>query len=221
VVVGDAQYQRGELALSYSSFTVTQRQEPPNQSRALATQDRAHLHCLPVTRSSKRPWTYSNIFSRRFFLAPTLTILSAFTMSGSENKPTHDHYTDLGLPTSATAEDIRAAFRSLAKKHHPDRQGPQYDGDASEFRKVREAYEILSDPKKKAEYDRSRGHCRTASQSSSSASGGGFGDNHGPRFSSAYDLNTGSIKAQPFVRTGQGKFAKSNYWDTHERPPPK
>lgn len=59
------------------------------------------------------------------------------------------HYDTLGVNKSASAEDIKKAYRKLAMKHHPDRNG----GDETNFKKIQEAYETLSDPNKKAEYD--------------------------------------------------------------------
>jgi len=64
-----------------------------------------------------------------------------------------DYYDVLGLPRSASAEQIRAAYRRLAKKYHPDVAGK--DASASErFKEVQEAYEVLSDPQKRQQYDR-------------------------------------------------------------------
>jgi curved DNA-binding protein len=59
-----------------------------------------------------------------------------------------DYYKILDLPKTATAEDIKKAYRSLAMKHHPDR-----GGDQKEFQKIQEAYATLSDPQKRSEYD--------------------------------------------------------------------
>jgi curved DNA-binding protein CbpA len=58
-------------------------------------------------------------------------------------------YETLGLTPAATAEEIKKAYRSLAQKHHPDKQG-----DPETFRAIQAAYETLSDPDKRAEYDR-------------------------------------------------------------------
>jgi molecular chaperone DnaJ len=66
-----------------------------------------------------------------------------------------DYYEVLGLPRDADAKAIRNAFRHLAMKYHPDRNK---EPDAEErFKEIAEAYAVLSDPKKRAEYD-ARGH---------------------------------------------------------------
>lgn len=59
-----------------------------------------------------------------------------------------DPYQILGLEQSATEEEIKKTYRKLAMEHHPDRNG----GDDSRFKEIAEAYEILSDPKKKAQW---------------------------------------------------------------------
>ncbi len=62
-----------------------------------------------------------------------------------------DYYEVLGIDKTASADDIKHAYRTLAKKYHPDLN---HDPDAPEkFKEVQEAYEVLSDPKKKAMYD--------------------------------------------------------------------
>ena len=66
--------------------------------------------------------------------------------------PGIDYYEALGLPRSAKREEIRKAYRRLARKHHPDvNPGDKSAGDR--FKKIQEAYDILSDPKKKQMYD--------------------------------------------------------------------
>jgi molecular chaperone DnaJ len=63
-----------------------------------------------------------------------------------------DYYELLGVSRTATDEEIKKAYRKLAMKHHPDRN--QGDKTAEEtFKQMKEAYEILSDPKKRARYD--------------------------------------------------------------------
>ncbi|MDP3955744.1 MAG: molecular chaperone DnaJ [bacterium] len=60
-----------------------------------------------------------------------------------------NYYDVLGVERSASKDDIKKAFRKLAHKFHPDKS----DGDESRFKEVNEAYQILSDDKKRAEYD--------------------------------------------------------------------
>ena len=61
-----------------------------------------------------------------------------------------DPYKTLGVDRSASPEAIKKAYRALARKHHPDNSG----GDEDKFKEIQGAYDILSDPDKKATYDR-------------------------------------------------------------------
>jgi curved DNA-binding protein len=63
-----------------------------------------------------------------------------------------DYYKLLGLEKSATAEDIKKAYRKLALKWHPDKN-PNNKAAEEKFKKISEAYAVLSDPKKREEYD--------------------------------------------------------------------
>lgn len=63
-----------------------------------------------------------------------------------------DYYKTLGVERSAGAEEIRKAYRKLARKHHPD-LNPGDKAAEDRFKKVQEAYDILSDDKKKEMYD--------------------------------------------------------------------
>ena len=61
----------------------------------------------------------------------------------------NDPYRILGINKSSSPQDIKQAFKKLAKEHHPDRPG----GDEAKFKQINEAYETLKDPKKKRIYD--------------------------------------------------------------------
>lgn len=62
-------------------------------------------------------------------------------------------YNILGVAPNATADEIRKAYRSLAMRHHPDRN--THAGSEIRFNAIKTAYELLSDPKKRAEYNQS------------------------------------------------------------------
>jgi molecular chaperone DnaJ len=62
---------------------------------------------------------------------------------------TKNYYDILGVEKKATKEDIKKAFRKLAQKHHPDKA----DGNEAKFKEITEAYSVLSDDKKRREYD--------------------------------------------------------------------
>ena len=83
---------------------------------------------------------------------------------GIEVKATRDLYKLLGLPREASQDDIRKAHRKLVRKHHPDAKL----GDRSSeerFKEIQRAYEVLSDPDKRREYDK---NLRASSRGSSS-----------------------------------------------------
>jgi DnaJ-class molecular chaperone len=62
-----------------------------------------------------------------------------------------DHYSTLGVGKNATQDEIKQAYKRLAKQHHPDT-----GGDTEKFAKINQAYETLKDPNKRAEYDNPR-----------------------------------------------------------------
>ena len=92
-----------------------------------------------------------------------------------------DFYKVLGVAKTASADQIKAVFRKLARQHHPDRA---HDKQAAEekFKEINQAYEVLGDPDNRREYDnycrRSQQHSSTARETSvtprPASSGGGF-----------------------------------------------
>lgn len=81
-----------------------------------------------------------------------------------------DYYNLLGVDKAASKDDIKKAFYKLASKYHPDKKG----GDEAKFKEVNEAYQVLSDEKKRKEYD-------TYGQTFNGAGpqGGGYGSGFG------------------------------------------
>lgn len=74
-----------------------------------------------------------------------------------------DYYQILGVNKSATQEDIKKAFRKLARKYHPDVNQGNKEAEAR-FKEVNEAYEVLSDPEKRQKYDQFGQYWKQAGQ---------------------------------------------------------
>lgn len=97
-----------------------------------------------------------------------------------------DYYEVLGVARNASEQDLKSAFRKLAKEHHPDRN----PGDASaekKFKEINEAYEVLKDPQKRAAYDRF-GHAAFDGMGGGRGPGsGGFGPDFSSSMSDIFD----------------------------------
>jgi molecular chaperone DnaJ len=85
-----------------------------------------------------------------------------------------DYYEVLGLEKNATDADIKRAFRQLAKKYHPDVNPGDKDAEAK-FKEINEAYEVLSDPQKRSQYDQF-GHAGMNGYDFGGFGQGGFGE---------------------------------------------
>jgi len=98
-----------------------------------------------------------------------------------------DYYETLGVARNASEADIKKAYRRLAMKYHPDRN-PDDKAAEEQFKSAKEAYEILSDPQKRAAYDQF-GHAGV----SAGAAGAGAGGFRGASFSDIFDDVFGDI----------------------------
>ncbi|MBW7860195.1 MAG: molecular chaperone DnaJ [Rhodocyclaceae bacterium] len=110
-----------------------------------------------------------------------------------------DYYEVLGVNRDASADEIKKAYRRLAMKHHPDRN-PDNKAAEEKFKELSEAYEVLSEPQKKAAYDR-YGHAGV----DPSMGGGGAGAQGFEGFSDAFSDIFGDI-------FGGGRGGRSNVY---------
>jgi len=114
-----------------------------------------------------------------------------------------DYYSILGIAKSATEDDIKKAFRKLAQKYHPDKK----EGDEIKFKELSEAYSVLSDKKKRAEYDT---YGKTFAGGGPQGGFGGFDFNNFEGFNQGqgqqFEFDIGDIFGEFFG--GQGARAK-------------
>ena len=114
-----------------------------------------------------------------------------------ENK--RDYYETLGVSRDASPSAIKAAYRRLARQHHPD-VNPGDDTSEQRFKEINEAYQVLSDPEKREVYDR-YGH----EGFEQSFNANGFGDFGG--FGDIFDIFFGGGGAQTGRRSGARRKA--------------
>ncbi|MEX1027298.1 MAG: molecular chaperone DnaJ [Candidatus Paceibacterota bacterium] len=123
-----------------------------------------------------------------------------------------DYYSTLGVDKKASKDEIKKAFRKLAQKHHPDKKG----GDEKKFKEINEAYNILSDDKKRAEYD-SYGRVFSGSGGGGGQAGGGFGGfdfsdfaKHAQNGQGFEDFDLGDIFGEFFGGGARGRTRRGN-----------
>jgi len=124
-----------------------------------------------------------------------------------------DYYQILGVSETATVEEIKKAFRRLAKQYHPDRS-PNNPQAADRFKEINEAHDVLSDAEKRKKYDQLRRYGAFAGagtgrrQGGPTAGGGGGGGDFGADFDLS-DLGSfgglGDLFSSIFGRRGTGR----------------
>ena len=124
-----------------------------------------------------------------------------------------DYYDILGVTKKSTPEEIKKAYRSLAMKYHPDRNQGDKTAEAK-FKEASEAYQVLSDPKKKSSYDQF-GH--SAFEGGAGGTGGfDFGGFESGAFSDIFDdffgdfMGSGRSRGSKKSRSNRGSDLKIN-----------
>ena len=123
-----------------------------------------------------------------------------------------DYYQLLGVNRTATASEIKKAYRKQAVKYHPDKNPDNPEAEA-QFKEISEAYELLSDPQKREMYDRYGAEAFSGGMGSGGMGGGGFG--HGGFSSMDEALRTfmgafGSDSMNDFFGGGRSSYSRSS-----------
>ncbi len=116
-----------------------------------------------------------------------------------------DYYQALGITKSATDKEIKAAYRKMARKYHPD-VNPNDKDAQKKFQEINEANEVLSDPEKRKKYDQYGKDWKHADQFQSQ----GQGRPSGGRSSTGQQSYTGSFSDQDFSDFFSSMFGKSS-----------
>lgn len=114
--------------------------------------------------------------------------------------PDKDYYNILGVAKNASLEEIKKAYRKLALKYHPDKNPDNQKNAEERFKKISEAYYVLENDKRRAEYDAYRG---------------GYGGESGGQFTGTQGFNFDEILRQyaGSARTSRAGFSGNNFED--------
>ena len=140
-----------------------------------------------------------------------------------------EYYETLGVSKTAPADEIKSAFRKLARKHHPDLAKDKKAAE-EKFKEINEAYEVLSDPEKRRKYDEYGSNWQHAGNGFSPPQGGaggrgGFGGFGGGSNSGgdASDFHFGGTGYSDFfeqffgTRRGRGYGGGADFEETPQR----
>lgn len=109
----------------------------------------------------------------------------------------NDYYEILGVSREASQDDIKRAYRKLARKYHPD-LNPGDKSSEQKFKEINEAYAVLSDPKKREEYNR-------FGKTPFEAGGPWYEEVKAPRFEDIFEFGMGDIFGDVFGRTARAE----------------
>lgn len=117
-----------------------------------------------------------------------------------------DYYEILGIEKKASKDEIKKAFRTMAHRYHPDKKG----GDSDRFKEVNEAYSVLSDEQKRANYDNFGARAGSGAQNQGWGGSGGFGDFDFSQFqgqggTNGFEFDLGDIFGDVFGGGGRGR----------------
>jgi molecular chaperone DnaJ len=118
--------------------------------------------------------------------------------------PTRDYYEVLGVTRDATGDEIKRAYCGLAREHHPDVANDKSRAE-HRFKEINEAYEVLSDPRKRAQYDR---FGVVGNGGPSGAADFGFGAGS---FGDIFDMFFGNVRQSQTRRSGPERGADLRY----------
>jgi curved DNA-binding protein len=113
-----------------------------------------------------------------------------------------DYYASLGVPRTATADEIKKSFRKLARQHHPDVAKDKKKSE-EKFKEINEAYEVLSDPAKRKKYDELGANWKSGAEFRPPPGYGNFGG--GQTFRGGRGMNAGEFETH-FGGTGFSDF---------------
>ncbi len=120
---------------------------------------------------------------------------------------TKDYYETLGVPKGSSADDIRKTYRKLARKYHPD-LNPGDKSAEDRFKNVQEAYDVLSDDKKRTMYDQYGFYAEGGPQGGPGGGGNPFGGGQGGGAQRPPNMDFNGFDFESFARAQGGRSAK-------------
>ena len=147
---------------------------------------------------------------------PALTVTRESILQAHAALANQNHYDVLGVDRTAPLLDIRRYYFRLAKAYHPDRHFDQAMADLKPtlealFTRIHDAYEVLSSPEKRSDYDRMLPGARTAA----AAGSGEFAEKRAEEYQENYREK--AVRAAEQFAAGMKEFKAGNYWGAEEK----